>query len=209
MPNTMTKKVDLLEVQPSGKLIFTGPFDKAGKTDLVLKNLTYKQLIYKVKTTEPKRYCVRPNCGVIAAQQVITVSVILQPGGDALYDEQGLHKFQVLHMVKPEDDDSPVEQLWRKVNPAMIFDHKLKCYFETPEEFGRRTEVKSGSPPITVQELKGRLEQMKQNNTKLQMDLAEARKRVDLARAPASQMPNTLFFAMFAILGWLFGKFVI
>ena len=53
-------------------------------------------------------------------------------------------------MVKPEDDDAPVEQLWRKVNPAMIFDHKLKCYFETPEEFGRRTEVKSGSPPITV-----------------------------------------------------------
>ena len=44
----MAKKVDLLEVQPSGKLIFTGPFDKAGKADLVLKNLTYKQLIYKV-----------------------------------------------------------------------------------------------------------------------------------------------------------------
>ena len=58
------------------------------------------KISHQVKTTEPKRYCVRPNCGVIGAQQVITVSVILQPGGDALYDEQGLHKFQVCCLKK-------------------------------------------------------------------------------------------------------------
>ena len=43
----------------------TGPFSSVVTTSLTLKNPTNEKIGFKVKTTAPKQYCVRPNSGII------------------------------------------------------------------------------------------------------------------------------------------------
>ena len=46
-------------------------------------NLTKSRVAFKVKTTSPKKYCVRPSHGFIAGNSVKEVQVILQPQKEA------------------------------------------------------------------------------------------------------------------------------
>ena len=65
----------------------------------MLRPLTFvSQVCFKVKTTAPRRYCVRPNSGMIDAGETMEVSIMLQP---FQYDpnERNNHKFMVQSMV--------------------------------------------------------------------------------------------------------------
>jgi len=39
-----------------------------------LKNPSEKKVAFKIKTTAPKRYCVRPNCGELAPKEKAEIS---------------------------------------------------------------------------------------------------------------------------------------
>ena len=51
-----------------------GPFTDVVTADLKLANPSEKKVCFKVKTTAPKRYCVRPNSGIIDPGQAVTVA---------------------------------------------------------------------------------------------------------------------------------------
>jgi ABC-type maltose transport system permease subunit len=53
---------------------FTGPFTDVVMTELKLSNPSEKRVLFKVKTTAPKRYCVRPNSGLIEPGGKVAVS---------------------------------------------------------------------------------------------------------------------------------------
>jgi len=55
-------------------LIFLGPFTEPIQTVLTLKNPSDKKVAFKIKTTAPKRYCVRPNCGELAPKEKTEIS---------------------------------------------------------------------------------------------------------------------------------------
>lgn len=50
---------------PSNDLVFKGPFNAVSTTTLKLSNSGNERLAYKIKTTAPKRYCVKPNSGFL------------------------------------------------------------------------------------------------------------------------------------------------
>lgn len=54
--------------------VFLGPFTDVVTTTLKLSNPTDRNVCFKVKTTAPRRYCVRPNSGVIEAGTSVNVS---------------------------------------------------------------------------------------------------------------------------------------
>lgn len=102
-------------------------------------NPTDKKILFKIKTTAPKKYCVRPNCGELEAKGVIEVAskfsfsislifiylthffppVCLQP---FIFDpnEKNKHKFMVQSLVAPEGDIN-IEQLVSSLRILIIF----------------------------------------------------------------------------------------
>ncbi|XP_064357087.1 uncharacterized protein LOC135324495 [Dromaius novaehollandiae] len=68
-----------LSLEPQHELRFKEPFADGVTTNLKLGNPTDRSVCFKVKTTAPRRYCVRPNSGIIDAGTSINVSVMLQP----------------------------------------------------------------------------------------------------------------------------------
>ncbi|KAI1233510.1 hypothetical protein IHE44_0004692 [Lamprotornis superbus] len=96
--------LSLAQVQALGssELQPKGPFTDVVTTNLKLGNPTDRNVCFKVKTTAPRRYCVRPNSGIIDAGTSINVSVMLQPF-DYDPNEKSKHKFMVQSMFAPAD----------------------------------------------------------------------------------------------------------
>ncbi|XP_041849066.1 VAMP (vesicle-associated membrane protein)-associated protein A, like [Melanotaenia boesemani] len=128
----MSKLDQVLILDPPSDLRFKGPFTDVVTTNLKLKNPSDRRVCFKVKTTAPRRYCVRPNSGVIDAGATVTISVMLQPFE---YDpnEKSKHKFMVQTIFAPPNV-SDMDSLWRDANPDDLMDSKLRCVFELPSE---------------------------------------------------------------------------
>jgi len=126
----MTKREQVLLIDPPVELSFTGPFDKAVTSSMKLKNPGDKKVCFKIKTTAPKRYCVKPNSGVVNPSSETYIAVSLQPFE---YDpaEKNKHKFMVQSMFAP-DGDIDQDKLWKEADSNEMMDSKLKCVFVMP-----------------------------------------------------------------------------
>jgi len=126
----MSKLEQLLIIEPDSELKFRGPFNVSVVTYMRLTNPTDKKILFKIKTTAPKRYCVRPNSGALDPKSTMEVAIALQP---FVFDpnEKNKHKFMVQSLVAP-DGDYDADRLWKEISPEQLMDSKLKCVFELP-----------------------------------------------------------------------------
>lgn len=125
------KPAQVLIIEPAHELKFVGPFCAAVSAFMRLTNPTDHKVLFKIKTTAPKKYCVRPNCGVIDPKNTIEITIILQP---FIFDatEKNKHKFMVQSMIMPENEEVSIAQLWQSVSADDLMDSKLRCVFELP-----------------------------------------------------------------------------
>ncbi|KAK9738102.1 MSP (Major sperm protein) domain [Popillia japonica] len=116
-----------------------------------LTNPSDKKVMFKIKTTAPKKYCVRPNSGTLDSNANVEIAICLQPFNFEP-TEKNKHKFMVQTVFAP-DGDLSADQIWKDVYPEKIMDSKLKCVFELPDEQKEAQEepVKT-SPKATVQQ---------------------------------------------------------
>ncbi|KAI2668035.1 Vesicle-associated membrane protein-associated protein A [Labeo rohita] len=78
-----------------------GPFTDVVTSYLKLKNPSDKKVCFKVKTTAPRRYCVRPNSGIIDPGATLAISVMLQPFD---YDPNEKSKHKCVFELPSEND---------------------------------------------------------------------------------------------------------
>ncbi|KAK1790825.1 hypothetical protein P4O66_014675 [Electrophorus voltai] len=109
-----------------------GPFTDVVTATLKLTNPSDRKVCFKVKTTAPRRYCVRPNSGSIDPGSSLTISVMLQPF-DYDPNEKSKHKFMVQTIFAPSAV-TDTETMWKDAKPDELMDSKLRCVFELPSE---------------------------------------------------------------------------
>lgn len=125
-----------LLLDPPNELRFKGPFDDYVTVSLTIRNPTEKRIAFKIKTTAPKRYCVKPNSGVLDPNQLMKVNVLLQPFN---YDpnEKNKHKFMVQYLYLNDEEIqlsvNEILNMWKDVSSSRLLDLKLKCLFEFTE----------------------------------------------------------------------------
>merc|ERR1719391_81022 len=124
---------------------------------MYLSNPSDRKVCFKIKTTAPKRYCVKPNSGVIDPNDSVKISVSLQPF-DFVPQEKNKHKFMVQSMYAPEGEIHQ-DLLWKEVDTSQLMDSKLKCVFVMPEgngmsagsaDVGGEYSASSSMPSITA-----------------------------------------------------------
>jgi hypothetical protein len=70
---------DFVSIEPESEVSFQRPFNSVVKQTLTLTNtLSDSAITFKVKTTAPKLYCVRPNAGRIPPGGSAEVTILLQ-----------------------------------------------------------------------------------------------------------------------------------
>lgn len=138
-----TKQEQILRIDPPVELTFTGPFHQAVSSVMTLTNPSDRKVCFKIKTTAPKRYCVKPNSGVADPQQTVQIAVSLQPF-DFDPQDKNRHKFMVQSMFAPAGEINQ-ESLWKEAESSQLMDSKLKCVFVLPESNGGVPEVSEGA----------------------------------------------------------------
>lgn len=105
---------------------FTGPFSDVVTTNLKLSNPTDRNVCFKVKTTAPRRYCVRPNSGIIDAGTSINVS------GNKWVNEERLHSGSYIYLLgKKETRDYFLNNVSWKVDdqpPRLLFSYPANIF---------------------------------------------------------------------------------
>jgi hypothetical protein len=123
------------------ELVFPPPLNRVITNILQLTNQTEKPVAFKVKTTAPKRYCVRPNTGLIQPKETVEVQVLFNPSKEKPPSPSLKDKFQVQSIyLRPEDQtNADLKELWNNVPQDQILKQKLKCSFSTAKSSGVET----------------------------------------------------------------------
>eukprot|EP00930_Biecheleria_cincta_P035553 TRINITY_DN24451_c0_g1_i1.p1 TRINITY_DN24451_c0_g1~~TRINITY_DN24451_c0_g1_i1.p1 ORF type:complete len:230 (-),score=44.96 TRINITY_DN24451_c0_g1_i1:74-763(-) len=115
----------LIEMDPPIELRFCKTAEGGQvKETLKLTNKTDGYVAFKVKTTAPKSYVVRPSSGVVGPKTVATVDIYLQPGG-----EGQSHRFLV--QAHPVDSGEPLSrEQFASFQKENIEEQRLNVVFE-------------------------------------------------------------------------------
>lgn len=203
------KQEQVLILEPASELHFVGPFTDVVTSYLKLTNPLERPVCFKVKTTAPKKYCVRPNSGILKPKQKTTVAVMLQPF-DYNPNEKNKHKFMVQTMIVPEgSSDVNLDALWQEAKPESLMDSKLRCVFDMPDpNVEDKTSITDSAPKAlsaedavkletkTLMEENKRLREeihvIKQENAQLKADGLRLRSRGNPTSDAGSQLSSSL-----------------
>ncbi|KAL5181801.1 Vesicle-associated protein 1-2 [Glycine soja] len=126
---------DLLSIEPL-ELKFLFELKKQISCSLILSNKTDSYIAFKVKTTNPKKYCVRPNTGVVMPQSTCDVIVTMQAQKDAPADMQCKDKF-LLQSVKVDDGTTAKDitaEMFNKEVGHVVEECKLRVVYVSPTQ---------------------------------------------------------------------------
>eukprot|EP00250_Pteridium_aquilinum_P027263 c3454_g1_i1 orf=320-1042(+) len=126
---------ELLSIQP-GELQFLFELRKQVSCSLQLLNTSDNYVAFKVKTTSPKKYCVRPNTGLVLPGASCDITVTMQAQREAPPDMQCKDKFLVQSVVVKEgfeeQDISP--DLFNKEPGKEVSETKLRVVYISPPQ---------------------------------------------------------------------------
>ncbi|KAG5028300.1 hypothetical protein JHK87_011814 [Glycine soja] len=126
---------ELLNIEPL-ELKFPFELKKQISCSLQLSNKTDSYVAFKVKTTNPKKYCVRPNTGIVTPRSTCDVIVTMQAQKEAPADMQCKDKF-LLQSVKTVDGTSPKDitaDMFNKEAGHVVEECKLRVLYVSPPQ---------------------------------------------------------------------------
>ncbi|XP_061357810.1 vesicle-associated protein 1-2-like isoform X3 [Gastrolobium bilobum] len=126
---------ELLSIEPV-ELKFFFELKKQISCSLQLSNKTDSYVAFKVKTTNPKKYCVRPNTGIVLPRSTCDVTVTMQAQKEAPPDMQCKDKF-LLQSVKTNDGVSPKDitaEMFNKEAGHVVEECKLRVVYVSPPQ---------------------------------------------------------------------------
>lgn len=117
----------LVEIRPR-ELRFLFEVKKQSSCSIHLVNKTDEYVAFKVKTTSPKRYCVRPNIGVILPRATCVFTVTMQAQKTAPPDLQIKDKFLVQTTAIPAGitDEGIIPAFFSKETRRYVEENKLR-----------------------------------------------------------------------------------
>ncbi|KAI1173141.1 putative integral ER membrane protein Scs2 [Nemania sp. FL0916] len=123
-----------VEIDPQ-ELGFHRPFTVEVLENLKIKNPGTQPVAFKVKTTAPKQYCVRPNSGRVEPGREVEVQVILQamkqepPPGTKCRD-----KFLVQSVtITPDKGFDNLASIWDTIDKSLVQEKKIRVAFLDPK----------------------------------------------------------------------------
>ncbi|KAH9603971.1 hypothetical protein KSS87_023574 [Heliosperma pusillum] len=123
-----------LEIQPR-EIRFVVELSKQSKCSIRLVNQTDEYVAFKVKTTSPKKYCVRPNVGVVLPKATYEFVVIMQAPKEVPADLTCRDKFLIQNTIVPEgtlEENITSEMVFSRDNERYIEERKLRVILSTP-----------------------------------------------------------------------------
>ncbi|MED6106878.1 Vesicle-associated protein 1-2 [Stylosanthes scabra] len=126
---------ELLSIDPL-ELKFFFELRKQISCSLQLSNKTDNYVAFKVKTTNPKKYCVRPNTGIVMPRSTCDVTVTMQAQKEAPPDMQCKDKFLLQSVKAPDGTTSKgiTPEMFNKEAGHVVEECKLRVVYLAPTQ---------------------------------------------------------------------------
>ncbi|KAI0755173.1 PapD-like protein [Daedaleopsis nitida] len=123
-----------VSLNPSSVLGFNRPFTQSVKRSLQITNHNTQPVAFKVKTTAPKLYCVRPNSGRVEPGETVEVAVMLQAMKEDLpTNTKCKDKFLIQStIITPEKESMSLQDMWN-VSGEDVISQKIRVAYLPPE----------------------------------------------------------------------------
>ncbi|KAG8484312.1 hypothetical protein CXB51_023919 [Gossypium anomalum] len=184
---------DLLNIDPL-ELKFPFELRKQISCSLQLSNKTDNHVAFKVKTTNPKKYCVRPNTGIVLPRSTCEVIVTMQAQKEAPADMQCKDKFLLQSFNR--EAGNVVEEC--KLRVVYVFSHQQTSPSQEGSELVPRGSISDNSEFVMAKALIAKLTDEKnkaiQQNNKLRQEL-------ELLKRESSKSGGNLSFMFVALIG--------
>ncbi|KAL9326708.1 hypothetical protein ACSQ67_007353 [Phaseolus vulgaris] len=220
---------ELLNIEPL-ELKFAFELKKQISCSLQLSNKTDAYVAFKVKTTNPKKYCVRPNTGIVLPRSTCDVMVTMQAQREAPTDMQCKDKFllqsfnkEAGHVVEesklrvlylpPQQPPSPVPEGSEEGSSprgsvsengngnGSDFTQVARGFTERPEAQEKSSEARALISRLT-EEKNNAIEQ----NSKLRQELDLLKRESNKSRGGVSYVIVVLIGLLGIIMGYLLKK---
>ncbi|KAG8648195.1 vesicle-associated protein 2-2 isoform X2 [Manihot esculenta] len=128
-------RTQLLEIQPR-ELKFIFELNKQSSCAVQLTNGTYHNVAFKVKTTSPKKYCVRPTIGIILPKTTCEFTVTMQAPKSTINEKACKDKFLIQSTVVPvgTTEKDITSNMFDKDDGKYIEETKLKVVLISPPQ---------------------------------------------------------------------------
>ncbi|RRT55502.1 hypothetical protein B296_00034735 [Ensete ventricosum] len=125
----------LLEIDPL-ELKFPFELKKQISCSLQLINKSDDYVAFKVKTTSPKKYCVRPNAGIVLPRSTCDVIVTMQSQREAPPDMQCKDKFLVQSVIIDQTSTTQdiTTEMFAKESGNVVDEVKLRVTYVSPPQ---------------------------------------------------------------------------
>lgn len=215
----------LLRLEPEDTLYFCKtPMTTSPNRMLKLTNIHSGNVAFKVKTTAPKAYLVRPSSGTLRPREHQEVQIILQPQGTD--GQANNHRFLV--QAVPVSDSEPVSREdWAKFPKEALQEQRLNVVLEEQNEekpaksndtgFGTATADARGGAGTTegASDLKVKYDELvaytlmlEKEKKKLEVDLANLQSAKPSASGDGFSKLTLIFAVLVAFIAAYASKFV-
>ncbi|KAK8718394.1 hypothetical protein V6N13_045629 [Hibiscus sabdariffa] len=120
---------DFISIHPS-ELKFPFELRRQSSCSMQLTNKTEKYVAFKVKTTNPKKYCVRPNSGVVLPGSSCNVTVTMQAQKEAP-PEPCRDKFLIQSVIAPDGSTNKdiTPEMFHKEDGRVVKEFKMRVIY--------------------------------------------------------------------------------
>ncbi|XP_069671502.1 motile sperm domain-containing protein 2-like [Periplaneta americana] len=120
-----------LNINPPDVIYFSNKDDELTGS-VTLTNNGEKIISYKIKTTSPEKFRVRPSTGTLVPSGSVTISVVLQP--DFQFPGLSRDKFLVMNIPVDSADLTSQEltELWKQTSGKTVEQRRLRCSLSAP-----------------------------------------------------------------------------
>ncbi|CDW72595.1 vesicle-associated membrane protein-associated protein a isoform 2 [Stylonychia lemnae] len=160
-------KNKLVQIDPEAELrFFSQPDNQSYKTYLTITNVSQGSVAFKVKTTAPRFYVVKPNQGILDKGSKISIDITLITSAENQIDS---NKFlvQVAQCELSSSETYQLNTLWDKKGKDQISAYKLKVSiaqnnqnFASAQSFGGQISPNANKPQSEIENLSSFREQM-------------------------------------------------
>uniref|UniRef100_A0A7C9CPP0 MSP domain-containing protein n=1 Tax=Opuntia streptacantha TaxID=393608 RepID=A0A7C9CPP0_OPUST len=210
----MTSSKQLISVQPE-ELKFQFELEKQSFCDLKVTNNTEQNVAFKVKTTSPKKYFVRPNTGVIHPWDSCVIRVTHQAQREYPPDMQCKDKFLLQStIVTPhsEVEDLP-QDTFTKESGRVIEECKLRVLYVLPNSSQGNPDGDSLDSSIRGLDVPGNLsvedsqalQRLKQERDAAVQQTQQLKQELDMLKRRRLRKSNAGFSFKFVILVAIIG----
>lgn len=136
-------KEPILIISPT-ELKFKFELKKQIPATLVLQNPATHTVAFKIKTTTPKKYCVRPSTGFVLPQSKVPIQIMMSSQKEKPVDFEACRDKFLVQSVKLSDTEAeqPISaDLFSKVGGKDVHEFKLRVSYGGPEAVSPPQEV--------------------------------------------------------------------